>query len=207
MNQHFWWYLARATGIVAWALATGSVLWGMALSTRALGSRPRAPWLLDLHRFLGGLTVAFVGVHLLSLAADSYVEFSWRDLFVPMASNWKPGAVAWGVAAFYLLVAVEVTSLLMQRLPRRIWRAIHLASYVTYVLATVHFLTAGTDSGLVIVRLAAIVSTAAIVFFVAYLLVGPGRAASARPSRPVPRSTNGGTAGSRVTRSLSKSPT
>ena len=45
------------------ALAAASVLWGMALSTRALGARPKAPWLLDLHRFLGGMTVLFVGAH------------------------------------------------------------------------------------------------------------------------------------------------
>ncbi|MSW45983.1 MAG: ferredoxin-NADPH reductase, partial [Actinobacteria bacterium] len=49
-----WWYVSRSAGIVGWALCAASVLWGMALSTRALGRKPSAPWLLDLHRFIGG---------------------------------------------------------------------------------------------------------------------------------------------------------
>ena len=49
-----WWYVSRASGVVAWLLAAMAVLWGLALSTRALGAKPRAPWLLDLHRFIGG---------------------------------------------------------------------------------------------------------------------------------------------------------
>jgi hypothetical protein len=96
MNEQLWWYLSRASGLVAWGLAMTSVVWGTALATRALGGRPKAPWLLDLHRHLGGLTVAFVGLHLGALAADSYVHFGWADLFVPWASSWRSTAVAWG---------------------------------------------------------------------------------------------------------------
>ena len=93
-SSQVWWHVARASGIVAWALAAATVLWGLALSTRALGPRPRAPWLLDLHRFLGGLTVVFVAVHLIGLWADSYVTFGYTELFVPMASAWRPGSPA-----------------------------------------------------------------------------------------------------------------
>ncbi|MBK9180689.1 MAG: ferric reductase-like transmembrane domain-containing protein [Acidimicrobiales bacterium] len=180
MSQQFWWYVARASGIVAWALAAASVLWGLALSTRALGSKPRAPWLLDLHRFLGGLTVAFVGVHLVGLAADSYTHWGLADLFVPLASAWKPVAVAWGIVAFYLLVAVEVTSLLMKRLPRRVWHGVHLLSYGVYVLGTVHLFTAGTDRANPILQWSALASAAAVVFFTVYRVVGPGRASTSR---------------------------
>jgi len=58
-DTQVWWFVARSSGIVAWALSALAVLWGMALSSRALGRRPPAPWLLDVHRFLGGLTVAW----------------------------------------------------------------------------------------------------------------------------------------------------
>ena len=76
----------------------------------------------------------FLAVHLGALVADSYVHFGVADLLVPFASSWKSGAVAWGVVAFWFLIAVEVSSLMMRRLPRRTWRAIHLTSY----LAAVH---------------------------------------------------------------------
>ena len=58
MNPQLAWYVARAAGIVAWALVSGAVVWGLLLSTRVLRGRPTPRWLLDLHRFLGGLAVA-----------------------------------------------------------------------------------------------------------------------------------------------------
>jgi DMSO/TMAO reductase YedYZ heme-binding membrane subunit len=164
------------------------VLWGLALSTRALGRRPRAPWLDDLHRFLGGLTAGFVALHLLGLALDSYVSFGVRELFVPFASRWKPGAVAWGITAFYLLVAVVVSSLLVRRIPRRLWRGIHLTSYLLAATATVHLLTAGTDRHDPTVRAIAIVLPAITTFFLCYRWIGPGRAASIRRT-PAPART------------------
>jgi sulfoxide reductase heme-binding subunit YedZ len=145
VNTHLWWYVARSSGIVAWILVTAAVVWGLLLSLR-LTKRPRPAWVLDLHRFLGGLGVAFVGVHLAGLVADSYTHFGPASLLMPLASAWRPVAVAWGVVAFYLLVAVELTSLMMRRLPRRIWHAVHLSSYGVFALTTVHALTAGTDT-------------------------------------------------------------
>ena len=62
-----------------------------------------------------------------------------------MGSAWKPGAVTVGVIAMYLLIAVQLTSLVMRRLPRRTWHLIHLTSYVAVWLGFVHAGLAGTD--------------------------------------------------------------
>ncbi len=96
MNPQFWWFLTRASGIVAWLMLTASVIWGIVLSTKAFPETRRPAWLLDLHRWLGGLTVSFVVIHLVALVADSYVQFDLVDLAVPFASAWKPLAVALG---------------------------------------------------------------------------------------------------------------
>ena len=64
---------------------------------------------------------------------------------MPFVSSYKPAAVALGVVGMYLLLAIELTSLAMRKLPRRTWHAVHLTSYVLFVVATVHGLTAGTD--------------------------------------------------------------
>jgi DMSO/TMAO reductase YedYZ heme-binding membrane subunit len=178
-----WWYVSRASGTVAWVLVAASVLWGLALSTRALGPAPRAPWLLDVHRFLGALAVVFVGVHLVALVFDPVVAFGIDALLVPMASEWEPGAVAWGVVALYLLVAVEVTSLLKKHIRPRVWRGVHLTAYLLYVLSTVHLLLAGTDRTNPLLRGAVVVSVAAVAFFTVYRWVGPGRVRSARAGR------------------------
>ena len=183
MNEQLWWYVARSSGIVAWALAMASVLWGTALATRALGPRPKAPWLLDLHRHLGGLTVLFVGVHLGALVADTYVHFGVADLLVPGASGWRTGAVAWGVIAFWLLLGIEVTSLLQRRIPKRWWRRVHLTSYAVAVLTTVHLFTAGTDSTTSVLRWVTLGVVASMAFFLLYREVGPRKAARTLPSR------------------------
>ncbi len=144
MRSQTWWYVARSGGIVAWALASLAVIGGLQLSTRLL-RRPAPAWMLDVHRFLGGLSVAFLGIHLLGLALDDFIGFGPADLVVPFVSSYKPAAVALGIVAMYLLLAVEITSLLMRRLPRRTWHAVHLTSFVVFVTGTVHGLTAGTD--------------------------------------------------------------
>jgi DMSO/TMAO reductase YedYZ heme-binding membrane subunit len=147
LNGQLWWYVARAGGIVGWALLGASVLAGLSISTKALRGRVRPNWLLDLHRFLGGLALVFVVVHVTGVVADSYVHFGLLDVLVPFASSWRPAAVAWGVVGVYLLIAVELTSLLRRRLPARVWRATHFLSFPAFVLTTVHALVAGSDAG------------------------------------------------------------
>ncbi len=185
-----WWYVARSSGLVAWALSAAAVLWGLALSTRALGRRPRAPWLLDLHRFLGGLTVVFVAVHLFGLLLDPWVSFGPLQFVVPFSSSWNPVAVSFGVVALYLLVAIEVTSLLRRHIPKQWWKGVHLSSYAMYALATVHLLTAGTDRHSPVLVGTVLTTVAAVVGFTAYRVLGPSRhqrlGAGAVPSRTVP---------------------
>lgn len=184
MNPQFWWYVARATGVMAWGLSTAAVLWGLFLHTRALGKNPTAPWLLDLHRHLGGLTVLFVLAHMGALVADSFVYFSWSELLVPMSSTWQPGAVAVGIVAFYGLLAVEITSLLKKRISKKIWVRVHLTSYLTFILATVHGVWAGTDMNNRAIQGATAVGLVALVFFLAYRQLPGARIERAqRPER------------------------
>jgi hypothetical protein len=146
MSSQVLWYSARAAGIVAWVLAAAAVIWGLVVSTRAVPPRPRPAWWFDLHRFLGGAAVAFTGIHVVSILFDTYVHFGPVNLLVPLTGSWHPVAVAWGIVAMYLLVAVEVTSLLRARIPRTLWRGVHFATFGLYLLATVHAFSAGTDA-------------------------------------------------------------
>jgi hypothetical protein len=166
LDPQLTWYVARASGLVAWALVTASIVWGLALSTRLVRRRGAPAWLLDLHRYLGTLSVVFVAVHLGALWADSYVHFAWRELFVPMASPWRPGAVTWGIVATYLLVAVEVTSWMMRRLSRRLWHAVHLSSLGLFLAATWHGFAAGADASQTAVRWGAATGSAFVIALV-----------------------------------------
>ncbi|MFZ4720559.1 MAG: ferric reductase-like transmembrane domain-containing protein [Ilumatobacteraceae bacterium] len=156
MNEQGWWYLSRATGMVAWVLLGASCLWGILLVTRMLkqsGARPA--WLLDLHRWLGALAVITTLIHILALVADNFVHFGWKEVLVPNGSEWKTGAVTWGVFAMYLLVVIEASSLMMKKLPKRLWRGIHLTAYLSFAMATVHGVAAGTDRSNIVYIVAA----------------------------------------------------
>jgi DMSO/TMAO reductase YedYZ heme-binding membrane subunit len=183
MSQ-LWWYVARASGIVAWAMLTASVLWGLMLSTKVRPPRVRPAWTLDLHRFLGGVATIFTGLHLVSIFLDSYVHFGPADFLLPFASSWKPAAVALGVLALYLLVAVEATSLAKRRLPRRVWRRVHVLSMPLFVLATMHFVTAGTDAHGMLVLSGVLGVTLVVVTMIA-IRVRQAVAATETPAREV----------------------
>jgi len=139
------WFVSRASGVVAWMLTVAAICWGLTFSAKLIRKKGIPAWLADLHAFLGTLTLVFLGVHLVALVADSYTRFGPLELFVPMASEWKPGPVTWGIVAMYLLVVVQVTSWLRLRLPRRLWHAVHLGSFAVLGTATVHGILSGTD--------------------------------------------------------------
>ncbi len=185
MNPQVWWYLSRSSGIIAWVAITLSVLWGLTLSTRLLGRTAPPAWLLDMHRFLGASAVIFTGVHIGGLVADDYLVFSWSEILIPFASPYETTAVAWGVVAFYLLIAVEISSLTMRRLPKPMWRWVHRSSWFLFVLVTVHGLQAGSDVHNVFYRWTAIISTNLVLFLTLVRVMAQNRA-SRRSSGSAP---------------------
>ena len=179
------WYAARSSGLVAWAVVTASIVWGLAVSTRIIRKKGVPAWCLDLHKFLGTLSIVFVAVHLLALWADNFTYFGPRELFVPMASAWRPGAVAWGVVALYLLVAIQLTSWTMRKLPRRVWHAVHLTSFPMFAFATVHAFTTGADNTNMAVQWVALTGGLFVIFLTNFRLLAPRRSRrAARPVRP-----------------------
>ena len=199
MTSQITWYAARASGIVAWALAAASVVWGLALSTRALGRTPRPAWLFDLHRFLGGIALAFTAVHVGAILLDTYVHFTIVSVLVPFTATWHPVAVAWGIAAFYLLLAVELTSLARAHVPRRLWRRVHFGSFALFGASTIHALTAGTDASSTVFRLAIAATWALVVALTTVRLVrwawrAQAPARSRAPVTPAARATVGSAA-------------
>ncbi len=181
MKSTLIWYTARASGLVTWALLAAGMLWGLVLSSRALRSRLRQAWLLDLHRFLAAAAVVFLGVHVTSIVLDTYVHFGVIEVLVPFTGSWHPGAVAWGVAGLYLLLALEATSLLRSRLPKRLWRSTHFLSFPLFAVATVHGLTAGTDRGTLAMQVGFISLAALITALTAYRAVVAARDGGTTP--------------------------
>jgi sulfoxide reductase heme-binding subunit YedZ len=175
------WFVARSSGLVAWALLASAVIWGLLMTSKLVRQWVKNSWLLDLHRWLGGLALVFTGVHVAAILADTYVHFGLTSVLVPFASHWHPAAVAWGVASLYLLTAVELTSLVRRRLPHRVWRRVHLFSFPLFITSTIHGLSAGTDARTHLAVIGALLTVTAVAVLTALRL----DEAANRPSRRV----------------------
>lgn len=182
MNEQVWWYLSRSSGIVAMALLVASVVWGVLLATRALKPHDRPAWLLDLHRWLGGMALVMTGLHMLGLVLDGWVSFGFAELFVPGASPYRPLAVALGVVSMYVMVAVQASAYMRRRLPARVWRGIHVSSYGVIWTATIHAGMAGSDTVNRAYRVLALLLTMIAVAATVIRVVAPARGTRSAPT-------------------------
>jgi methionine sulfoxide reductase heme-binding subunit len=185
IDPRVWWWVTRASGIVAWVVVAAAVVWGLLASTKLIRKRGMPAWILDLHRYLGTLTIVFVAVHVGAIWLDSFVTFTPTQLVVPFASSWRPHAVAWGIFATYLLLAIQITSWAMRRLPRKLWHRVHVLSLPMLVLATVHGFLAGTDRSNRVLQWSAFVVMLGVVFLLAVRMLSPSRPSRGRTTTAI----------------------
>lgn len=162
MNAPTVWLVARLSGVLAYGLITLSVLAGLLLKARPFGRRLRGATAMEIHRILAFLGLAALGVHGLALVMDRAVEIRVLDLVVPGTSAYRPIWTALGVIAAELAVLLVVSFPLRRVIGGRAWRHLHWSSYLTFALATVHGIAAGTDTSLTWARTMYIAAVAAV---------------------------------------------
>jgi sulfoxide reductase heme-binding subunit YedZ len=147
MSSPVIWYLNRATGIVSLVLMTLTIVLGVVVQRqRRLPGLPGFA-VVALHRNVSLISASLLAVHIVTAVTDSYVSVPVLSAVLPFTSNWRPFAVGLGALAVDLLLLIIATSLVRGRIPVRLWRIIHLTSYLLWPLAFMHGITAGTDLG------------------------------------------------------------
>ena len=141
------WYAARASGVAAYVVLSIVVSLGLTLGGKAQSRRWPRFSVEDVHRFGGLLVGSLVGVHVLAIAADSYLPFSLTQLLVPFTASYRPLWTGLGIAAAELLVALAITNHYRRRLPYRFWRRAHYLNFAVWTFASLHGLMGGTDRG------------------------------------------------------------
>ena len=180
------WYVARAAGLVAFGLLTLSVWLGLAMSTRLATKLQKR--LFGWHQTLAWTGLSMLGLHMGALLLDPTLHFGLPSVLVPFASTWKPGAVAAGIVAGWLTAMLAVSFRLRRFIGQKGWRRLHYASFLAFVLALGHALTAGSDlkgvNGSVLAALAA----GPVLWLTFYRIIAPrpdrGGAKSAARVRP-----------------------
>ncbi|WP_439564997.1 2Fe-2S iron-sulfur cluster-binding protein [Microcella sp.] len=184
-DPHFWWYVTRASAVLAWVIMTAAVLWGILLSTRVFRGADNPAWLQDLHRFLGGTALVLTLIHMVSLVLDPWLAMPLDQLLIPLVAEYRPLPVALGILSFYVLAAVQLTSLAKNRLPQRFWKAVHYLSYVAVLAVAIHGAYAGTDAGAGWYQaVATVIVTASVLALIVRIVMARRRTGAGAGSRP-----------------------
>ena len=178
----FMWYVTRAAAVSAYILLTLTVVVGLARSLARV-SRVRVSWLVEEnHQILAVIAAVFVALHLLTLLLDPLIPFSLLNLVLPVNEPYSPIAVSAGVIALYGMVAVLVSSWLRGKLPYRVWRGLHYASFLTFWLVTGHGVVAGSDTSQPWMYTVYILASAVVAGGVLVRIFWPSPAQPARPA-------------------------
>ena len=140
------WFITRATGLVALVLLTASMALGLLAAVRYQSRRWPRFVTAGLHRNASVLACAFTAVHIITTLADGFVPIRLQDVVIPFISAYRPVWLGLGAIAFDLLLALTVTSLIRTRLSYRAWRLAHWTAYLCWPVAVLHGLGTGSDT-------------------------------------------------------------
>jgi predicted ferric reductase len=177
-----YWYVSRASALVAFTLVWLSMATGLIITNRLARLWPGGPIAFDLHQYTSLLGLAFGLFHALILIGDKYINYTLAQILVPFNSvGYKPVWVGLGQVGFYLLAIVSLSFYVRKRIGHRAWRVIHLLSFLSLVLALAHGILSGTDSEVDWLRSLYFASGASLLFLTIYRIF----ITVATPKKPV----------------------
>lgn len=147
-DPKFYWYLSRASAMVAFGLLWVSMASGLIITNKMARIWPGAFTAFDLHQFTSLLGLGFAVFHGLILLGNAYVPYSLVQIVVPFGNGeYRQIWVGIGQVAIYLSALVSFTFYIRKRIGNKAWRVIHMFSYGLFALVLLHGVFAGTDTG------------------------------------------------------------
>ena len=178
------WYLARASAIVAYLLLWLSMVLGVGVTNKLAIRWPGLAKTNELHQYISILGLSFGLFHGLILLGDQYTSFSLLQIILPFStSSYRPFAVGLGQLAFYAWVVILISFYVRKKIGARVWRGIHYASYFTFLSVLVHALVSGTDAGTTGMQWLYWASGGILLFLTVYRILHEVQAARAKKER------------------------
>ncbi|MDX6690244.1 MAG: methionine sulfoxide reductase heme-binding subunit [Solirubrobacteraceae bacterium] len=185
-TSHIWWLASRASGITAFLLISLSVLLGLAMATKILRGRVKAPVLVKLHESLALSGLVAIAVHAITLLGDAFLHPGPIGVLVPFTMDHAPVFTGLGVVAAYLAALLGLSYYVRRRIGTKRWRSLHRLTLLVYVLGVTHTLGAGTDASAIWLQAILIVTGAPILFLMLLRFLPGAGPAAARPAQPRP---------------------
>ena len=143
-DKHFW-YLSRASGVIAYTLFWSAVVFGLLLSTR-LGKRFNAAQVFALHQYLSLIAVSFAAFHAGILLADNFLNLNLWQILLPFGFQTERVGVALGQLGFWLLFICAFSFYIKKYIGQSAWRWLHFLTFMAYMFISIHVFMVGSDS-------------------------------------------------------------
>jgi len=140
-----YWFIARITGLTAFAVLSLSVLSGEALRTSVLDFLAKSRAVRKLHDFTTPLWLPLVFAHIIALVLDKTARIEPVNVVVPFTTDYGQLPIGLGTIAFDIVMIVTITSWLRSRMNNTLWMWIHRTSYIGFVAIFFHAALSGTD--------------------------------------------------------------
>lgn len=177
------WMIIRGSGIAAFAALSAATIWGLLVSSKLLGKLVKAKPLTWFHESLGIVALLATGVHIVVLSMHDYLEFTWTEILIPGASDWRSGAVTFGVVSFYGLAIVVTSFYIKKHIGQRTWRVIHFGSLGVFLASLIHGVSAGTDTRSALMIGLYLGSAGVVALLILARLTGAGGVGPVRPAQ------------------------
>ena len=143
-DKHFW-YLSRASGVIAYTLFWLAVVFGLLLSTR-LGKHFNAARVFALHQYLSLIAVGFAAFHAGILLADNFLNLNLWQILLPFGFQTERVGVALGQLGFWLLFICAFSFYIKKYIGQSAWRWLHFLTFMAYTFIGIHVFMVGSDS-------------------------------------------------------------
>lgn len=143
-DKHFW-YLSRASGVIAYTLFWLAVIFGLLLSTR-LGKHFNAARVFALHQYLSLIAVGFAAFHAGILLADNFLNLNLWQILLPFGFQTERVGVALGQLGFWLLFICAFSFYIKKYIGQSAWRWLHFLTFMAYMFISIHVFMVGSDS-------------------------------------------------------------
>jgi predicted ferric reductase len=187
-DQRVFWYLSRATAIVAYLILWLSMAWGLLMTTRLVKSWPGFPPSNKLHKFFAIFGLSLGVLHGLLLLGDQFMNFTLAQILIPFANTtYRPTWVGFGQVSLYLWGLVVISFYLRKKIGQKTWRALHILTFLTYASVFIHGITSGSDSGTALMQVVYWVTGSVFIFLLGYRLLATSAQKRQTQAVPVPK--------------------
>lgn len=147
LHDHLWWLVSRASGIVAILLVTVSVGIGLVMAGKVMRRPGLARKLVAVHEQTALAGLIAISVHGLALLGDPFLHPGVKGIAVPFAIGYRSVFTGLGIVAGYLAALLGLSFYVRRTIGPGLWRKLHRATVLVYLLGVIHTLGAGTDAG------------------------------------------------------------